>query len=737
MALKVTIHQGDGCSRPSLLRFFPMQLMCDALAVLGSRHGLVFNPMQRQCGLLRFDRFDELPVVHLRAGVRIGGRECLFPFTPESVDKPFDFVDQRTSPCTLRWVAILGVACLKVTLTARIPFRPRDAAFSTIPVLGLELQVESLGGHYRWTRREIEATSGELFLEVTGPELTARDEDGVLRLDWTSTPFFDRGGAKADVFGPPRGVDGKCAQNDALVAPGAERTPDGFKQAFDLADPQPLAVFWCTHSEPILEVQGKVHPFRYTRQFADLDAVVAWARAHGGEIAENAAKVDGIIGDNNASPAINRMMAYTLHSWLLNTWWVDRDGVDWLSVWEGSCFFHSTIDVEFTQSPFYLAVWPELLGHQLRFWPEFQQPGEEVLGEGGEGTAFLSHDVGLGAAANGQVYPHHMPVEETANYVILAYAYWRRSGDDAIARQWQTELPKYLDFLVKADTTGNGVPDQGVANTIDDASPAIQFGLEQVYLAIKTLAALDVGAELLTHLGDKAKVGDYRAQADRIRKTLTEKGWADDHFVTLLRKAGTLKDPWSGEVKEYAEIPGWDAPHIYAANGLAVLDMLGVEVGVDPDWVKQDLEVATARCLREYGCCHTDFQSTEGSVLQDGLAGSAPNPGWIAMNLLRDIAAFHRGVDWRDLAERYWDWQTTTNTQEAKLFFETFGGNNLNWYPRGIAAWGHFEALAGLKLDVVGGRDEATRPFPEMRLPRLFDADWKEGTATVYAPDQR
>jgi hypothetical protein len=111
-----------------------------------------------------------------------------------------------------------------------------------------------------------------------------------------------------------------------------------------------------------------------------------------------------------------------------------------------------------------------------------------------------------------------------------------------------------------------------------------------------------------------------------------------------------------------------------------------------------------------------------------GLYGATRNPGWVSMNMLRDNAAFYRGIDLRALAERYWDWQVTTNTQEPKLFFETFNGNDLCFYPRGIAIWGCFEALAGQVLDAVGGVDRATRPLPQISVPRLFDADWKKGT---------
>ncbi|MDX9979408.1 MAG: hypothetical protein RBU25_05080, partial [Lentisphaeria bacterium] len=207
-----------------------------------------------------------------------------------------------------------------------------------------------------------------------------------------------------------------------------------------------------------------------------------------------------------------------------------------------------------------------------------------------------------------------------------------------------------------------------------------------------------------------------------------------DPYVTHHDKAGRGNvDPWSGEKMDVDEVPGWDAPHIYTANGLVPLDMVGIDLGLDREKLRIDLRVATERCLREYGCVHTDFAYERDKLPESlkGLAGSARNPGWVSMNMLRDIAAFYRGVDLRQLADRYWDWQTTTNSQEPKIFFETFCGNNLCFYPRGIACWGYFDGLAGLVIDRLQGRDETAPAFPQVRVPRLFDADWAAGTSRL------
>jgi hypothetical protein len=113
------------------------------------------------------------------------------------------------------------------------------------------------------------------------------------------------------------------------------------------------------------------------------------------------------------------------------------------------------------------------------------------------------------------------------------------------------------------------------------------------------------------------------------------------------------------------------------------------------------------------------------------MVGVSAKPGWISMNLLRDVAAFYRGLDFRHLSERYWNWQLTTNSQQPALFFETFGGNNLYFYPRGVAVWGFFDAIAGLIVDRVAGNEFSRPGISFTKVPILHDADWLAGTSRV------
>lgn len=696
-----------------------MRLMCDAISVLGSRHGLVLEPVNHCCRIVRYDGFERMLRFELKAGIVVNGEKVVLPLTAEG--KYFDFHDQNMTPCSMSMTGIHADSGVKLKLTIVTPFRPRDPDFSTMPILAIKLEARQISGRFRWRKRTMPVDKVEVFAEFAGDDIVARAERNGLNIEFDSV-------ARIPSSGEEEAIEKTCGQRDRIVAYGGDISAAGaeFVKTVDLNNPSPLSLAWCKFDiENGLRIQGADFPFRYTRRFSSLDDVCDFARNNLDQIFENAARVDALIANNTCGEAINKLLAYTLHSWLINTWWIDRGGQEWFSVWEGVCEYHSTVDVEYTQSPFYLAVWPELLGIELNIWPEYSKDGTASLGRVGDGTLFPSHDVGSHSAANGQMYPHEMEVEETANYLIMVFAHWRRTGDDSIIKTHIETIVKYLKFLRACDTTGNGIPDQGVANTVDDASPAIQFGREQIYLAVKTMAAFRTGAEILRSRSRAGEGAEYDAMADGIGAVIEEKGWAGDHFVTLLDKSAKgLKNPWDGSPLEFDEVPGWDSAHIYTANGLAPLDMVGFKIGLDEDKIKADLENAAKRCVSRYGCTHSDYIPTAANELNaiDGLAGDSGRVGWISMNMLRDIAAFYRRIDLRDMAGKYWDWQMTANSQEPKIFFETFYGNNLCFYPRGVVVWGFFDALNGRVLDKVAGIDALTPAH--LLQPDLLNAKW-------------
>jgi hypothetical protein len=266
-------------------------------------------------------------------------------------------------------------------------------------------------------------------------------------------------------------------------------------------------------------------------------------------------------------------------------------------------------------------------------------------------------------------------------------------------------------YIFSSDTTGNGVPNLGVANTIDDASPAVQYSREQVYLAFKSFAALEAAAEMAHRLGEGAFARECREFAGRTEKTLQEQAWLGDHYsVCLERSAQGLKDVWTGEPLT-GELEGWDAYHIYAANGLLYLLATGSEARTDLDRLRLDISTATAAAMCEYGDFHS---SADHSNL------------WVSQNLHRDFVAAYLGLDQLDLAERYWAFEVLENTSgRGGAFVDTYGFNHLHYYPRGIASLGLFQAIGGVRLSKLDGRLVVAPVRVPCRTPLLSLADWK------------
>ncbi|MCE5259924.1 MAG: DUF4965 domain-containing protein [Chloroflexi bacterium] len=704
-----------------------MQPMGDGISVLGSRHGMMWDPFNRCSYLVRFDKHPGISF-SLRVGVRLGERTIVLPLCPEG--DVFAFLDQETLPSAMVLIGIDPESGIKVRFEVRIPFRPRDADYSTAPVYYLKACVSRLSKPFRWTEPAAGSSSGSLFIEVSGDTMQARENERGCDIT-LQTPV-------TRPFGEYQTLPGYCQEvYERLEVLCGQPSAYGAEAPFtlDTGETGPeVCLAWCACAPDILSVADELCPFRYRQQFANLSEVAGWARVHADEVFSYGSWFDAVVADHSLGSAVTHLLSQTLHSWLINTWWVrvpSREK-EWFSVWEGSCYFHSTVDVEFTQAPFYLTLWPELLRLELDEWPEYAKTGERVLGENGKGTQFLAHDMGVLAAVGQQAYPHDMEVEEAADYILLAYAYWQRSGELSVQFTHYDTIRRFCDFIQACDTNGNGVPDVGCTNTIDDAAPAIQYGREQVYLAVKALAALRCGAELLQSAGYQ-HTADYLTQADAIQRALDDKGWLGDHYaVTLEPSAEGLLDPWTRQPL-HGILPGWDACHIYTANTLPILDVLGCDLGLDEERIVCDIQTTLPRTLTRYGCTHTDYHGGDTTaVTADGLAVASDAIGWVSMNILRDIAAAYRGVDVLAMAERYWDWQATANAREVCGFFETFRGNNLCFYPRGVAIWGYLEAAAGLRYSRHGGLCEANTLRQTTHVPLLALADWPGRSVPYY-----
>ena len=373
-----------------------MHIMGDALTVLGARLGIGIDPYNRRSYLVRHGKHPGIPI-QIHAGVELGERTIIFPLAEEG--EVFEFLDQGSTPTSMVLSGIDPESGLHLKLIFRIPFRPRDIDFSVVPAVFIEMEVARLGTPFRWRTQKSELIEGKAFLAFSGEGFSFSTYSNDITASYISEV--------SNPLGKPTDFI-EC--KDRLAVLSGTNINNRIECKFSIMPgdkPVTVSAAWCSYDEPVLNVLGDKCRFKYTELFGSIDEVADWARKNAGLVKQNSKNVDGIILGHNLGESISHLMAFSLHAWLMDTWMVVRpDGKPWFTVWEGGFYFHSTIDVEYTQAPMYLTLWPELLGMQLDEWPLFGKDGSLCLGERGKDTLYLSHDMGEFSDCSGQLYPH-------------------------------------------------------------------------------------------------------------------------------------------------------------------------------------------------------------------------------------------------------------------------------------------------------------------------------------------
>jgi len=719
-----------------------MPLMSTCVGRLGSRFSIILDPHRRQV------HYGTLGLMCQSVGELVAGLDdrrgtfCTLPLSGEG--SPFAIVDQQQTMTSVAYEAHstrLG-ATLRMELVA--PFWPQDEATSTVPAYVVTLRVSRLD-RVRWTPADQGARrKGVVRVGLKLPGVRPRGSGGMVKLTYPVAVGGRRrtgeGGQERKLGDRGRNAADAGRSTDLLVPlRGAWRVHKGMLEApFDVTtgEPQELSlaiVGYC--GDPLFERLGQPMRLKYARRWNDAGAVADYVRRRWRKLVAKSRAFDALWAQSSLPKAAQDLTALSFQSYLMCSLWAVGEGRDqWFSVWEGSCWYNSTVDVTFQESMFYFACWPQLLERIFAEWSRHANDAAaerrrlERLGhepdpaEADFPGAILEHDMGSGWTANGQSYHHAMPVEENANFLILLCAHGRWWGREALFRKYGKLCAALVEYLLWTDSTGNGFPDRGTANTIDDATPAVQYGRDNVYLGIKRLAALHAAARILQHAGDAPLARRCRAEVRKAVETLNA-GWLGDHYpVCLDKSARGLRDCWSGEPLPYRTLPGWDAYSLYTANGLLPLMMVGdLPPGLDADRLRLDAIHAARQCMTPYGCTHSS---------------SDRRHVWISMNLWRDCAAAYLGVGMLDHCERYWAQQQFGNSagaQKPTASTETSLTNNLVWYPRGAAAFGLPLAAAGLVMNQAEGK-ATIDPVAPGRWPLLPLADWRKGIVPFLAP---
>jgi xylan 1,4-beta-xylosidase len=694
-----------------------MQLMETLLGRLGSRLTLHFLPKQRELRLGTLGKFYDRSW-HLRLGFRVGDELRLLPFAGHGAPT-FPEIEMELTATALTFRAKdrnLGIAA---SFKFIAPFYPQAEKLCLAPFFYLDVKLDKLpAGQTVELVAQLELPDTAVVVPYT-PTGHLADQSAGLKVG------FEQIKSHWGLRTKPGSLSEQTFEAPIMLSlydyPGetvkVSATSNSLSVGVVTDQPADFNLLLTSYiAEPVLEIKTVRHTFKYTHLFKDLSELTKYAIDEAANIKAKSARFDAIFAASSLGKTASDFLAFTFQNYITNTWWTlpatatapDWEN-EWFSVWEGNCTFHSTVDVEYNLAWFYLLLWPDLLEKTISQWRGYLQDDERGV--------WLSHDIGGVLEANEQAYPHQMEVEENCNFVLLVYALWQMTGHETVRQDNTATVNRLLQFVINSDTTGNGWPNQGTANTIDDASAAVQYGREQTYLAVKALAAFWAGAQLI-EIEDSTLAANYRERAKLVGKTLNEQAWLGDHYaVTLDRTTEGLVDPWTHEPLAPGELMGWDSYSLYTGNGLLYLLAMDTTRGADlppMDWekLKQDITNSLAHSLLEYGCTHS---SSDRSNI------------WISQNLHRDMLAAYLGLDFSRMLDRYWAFEQFENGEFGRggCFVDTYGHNRLHFYPRGITSLGLWYALGGIRHNRQQKRLLVRPAQVPLRLPLLGLADWE------------
>ena len=196
----------------------------------------------------------------------------------------------------------------------------------------------------------------------------------------------------------------------------------------------------------------------------------------------------------------------------------------------------STVDVLYPSSPFFLFFNPGLLEAQLK-------PVLECSALPRWRFPFAPHDLGTYPLADGQVYgggelteENQMPVEESANMLIMIDALGRAQGNQHLAERYWPQLTKWADYLLS-----DGLDPSNQLSTDDFAGHLAH----NANLSVKAIEGIDAYAQMASKLGKDDIAGKYATAAKQMAGRWGAMALDGDHNELAFDKPGTWSQKYN------------------------------------------------------------------------------------------------------------------------------------------------------------------------------------------------